>query len=258
MVQIFYQQSYYVIKIRKETMKKQERKPKYGIPVFEILFCLIIALPIIILPILFGLYILIIILCVCVGFFILLRGLFILVGSTHSSKIKMRAKIISIVQPKDDAQVLDVGTGAGLLAIGFAKATKNGKVVGVDIWSQRSMLGSKLETAVRNAEVEGVKSRVEFKTGDARNLPFPDGHFDIVVASMVIHTIRKAEDKRKALSEMVRVLKPRGKFAIMEPGSPAFWSNKKLTIELERFDLVEVRFHQYRRKINIICAIKSK
>jgi ubiquinone/menaquinone biosynthesis C-methylase UbiE len=66
--------------------------------------------------------------------------------------------------------------------------------------------GTSLKNAIRNAEIEGVTGKVKFEKSDARKIPYPNNYFDIVVASFVIHIIRKGRER--ALQEMIRVLKP--------------------------------------------------
>jgi len=135
-------------------------------------------------------------------------------GSIVEERLRIRDELIKFVQPRDGDKILDVGTGGGLLAIGFVKAIGNGEAVGIDIWTPLGG-GTSLRNAERNAEIEGVADKVKFERCDARNIPYPDDYFNIVVASFVIHMIRK--NREKALQEMVRVLRPNGKFAIIEP-----------------------------------------
>ena len=162
-------------------------------------------------------------------------------GSILEERLKIREELIKFVKPRDGDRVLDVGTGGGLLAIGFAKAIEGGEVVGIDIWMKFGG-GTSLRTARRNAEIEGVAGKVKFEEGDARNIPYPDNYFDIVVASFAIHVIYK--DRERALQEMIRVLKPGGKFAVIEP--PRGWAGWKvdeaLRQKLEQFGLQNVRF----------------
>ena len=75
-----------------------------------------------------------------------------------------------------------------------------------------------METAVKNAELEGVSDRVEFRRGDACNIPYPDNYFDKVVASFAAHTIPHKR-RARAFKEMIRVLKPGGTLALLEPKS---------------------------------------
>jgi len=135
-------------------------------------------------------------------------------GEFLEERLRIRDELIKFVKPRDGDRVLDVGTGAGLLAIGFAKVINEGEIIGIDRWIPLGG-GTSLKTALKNAKLEGVSDKVKFVEGDARNIPYPDNYFDIVVSSFVIHIIRKGRDD--ALKEMIRVLKPGGKFAIVEP-----------------------------------------
>uniref|UniRef100_A0A7V1EJ60 Methyltransferase domain-containing protein n=1 Tax=candidate division WOR-3 bacterium TaxID=2052148 RepID=A0A7V1EJ60_UNCW3 len=157
-------------------------------------------------------------------------------------------------------KVLDVGTGGGLLAIGFARTIKNCEVVGIDIW-MRLGGGTSLKIAKRNAEIEGVADKVKFEEGDARNIPYSNGYFDIVVASFAIHIIKRKREE--AFQEMIRVLKPGGKFAIIEPSREYRWVvDEKLRETLEEIGLENVKFQPFlvsypkRRHVYIIYGEK--
>ncbi len=114
--------------------------------------------------------------------------------------------------------VLDVGCGRGLLLIGCAKRVENtgAKVVGIDIWRTADQTGNSPEATKRNAEREGVAEKIDVTTGDARQLPFPNEAFDLVVSSWALHNIRDNIGRDAALAEICRVLKPGGQVAIMD------------------------------------------
>ena len=73
----------------------------------------------------------------------------------------------------ESLKVLDVGTGAGFLALLFAEMGH--KVTGVDLSA------GMLEKAKRNAENMGLE--IDFSHGDAENLSFEDNSFDLVTAN---------------------------------------------------------------------------
>ncbi|MGQ9721814.1 MAG: class I SAM-dependent methyltransferase [Candidatus Jordarchaeum sp.] len=111
---------------------------------------------------------------------------------------------------KGDEYLLDAGCGTGSVAINWAKILDKGKVVGIDIYG--GMSGNSPDQAYRNAELEGVINRIEFKNGNILEIPYPDNTFDIVTAGSVLHELRDEEEKIKALKEIKRVLKSGGKF----------------------------------------------
>jgi len=55
---------------------------------------------------------------------------------------------------------------------------------------------------------------VRVEAGDARQLPFGDAMFDVVVSLNALHNIAKRAERETALVEIVRVLKPGGRFLI--------------------------------------------
>lgn len=68
-----------------------------------------------------------------------------------------------------------------------------------------------LAFARRRARESGIE--VDLRAGDAQDLPFPDGHFDTVVATLALCTI---PDDRQAVTEAARVLRPGGRLLLLE------------------------------------------
>lgn len=96
--------------------------------------------------------------------------------------------------------VLDVACGSGNAAIRAAAA--GGRVVGVDLTPEMFVAGRELATEA------GVT--VDWREGDAEDLPFPDARFDVVLS---VFGCIFAPRHQVAAHEMLRVLRPGGRFA---------------------------------------------
>ncbi len=142
-------------------------------------------------------------------------GCWMLYG-TKIAKPKIALKIIQNLKLTGNEKLLDLGCGRGILLCEAAKHLPHGKVYGIDLWSSKDQSGNRPEKTLENADREGVKERVSIHTGDVRFLPFPDSSFDVVVSSLCLHNIQGKEEREKSLLEMLRVLKPGGKFAIAD------------------------------------------
>ena len=117
----------------------------------------------------------------------------------------------------NEPKMLYVGVGGGMELLQFAYFNRNkGGVVGVDVVDE--MLEA---SRVNFKEAEELnpwfKSEfVDLKKGDALNLPVEDNTID-VAAQNCLFNIFKAEDLKKAIEEMYRVLKPHGRLVMSDP-----------------------------------------
>lgn len=119
--------------------------------------------------------------------------------------------------------VLDLGSGLGGPARTIA-AEFGCHVTGIDL------VGEYCWTAELLTDMLGLGGKVTFRQGDMTDLPFEDGSFD---RAFTMHTQMNVEDKPKLFSEVSRVLKPGGLFAVYEicagPNSPLHfpvpWAN---------------------------------
>lgn len=140
----------------------------------------------------------------------------VMVGGSKIGKFRLRDALLSRIAWRGDERVLDVGCGHGLLLVAAAKRLSTGRVVGIDIWSQADQADNRPEKTAENARLEGVADRVEVCDGDARKLDFPDEAFDVVVSSFALHNIPKSQERERAIREIIRVLKPGGRVAIVD------------------------------------------
>jgi arsenite methyltransferase len=103
--------------------------------------------------------------------------------------------------------VVDLGSGAGNdVFVARAIAGDEGKVIGLDMTEEM------IEKANSNKLKLGFQN-VEFHLGDIEQMPFKNNIADVVVSNCVLNLV---PDKRKAFSEMFRILKQEGHFCVSD------------------------------------------
>ena len=106
---------------------------------------------------------------------------------------------------------LDIATGTGDLAFALARCPGVSAVVGVDLLPEMLHLAAAKRTAA-NARRRSA-APVHLATGDALQLPFPDGAFICATAGF---SLRNMPDVPAAIAEMARVVAPGGRVATLE------------------------------------------
>lgn len=165
-----------------------------------------------------------------------LIGATLMFASSRYGKFRVRDRMLRRLNLTGGETLLDVGCGHGLLLIGAARRLPHGRAVGIDLWSHVDQAHNSREATLRNAALEGVAGRVEVRDGNMCEMPFPDATFDAVVASLAIHNVPKHDDRRKAIREIARVLKPGGQVALMDFKSVGLYAD-----ELQRSALTNVK-----------------
>jgi ubiquinone/menaquinone biosynthesis C-methylase UbiE len=98
-------------------------------------------------------------------------------------------------------EVLDLGTGTAQIPIELCRQNDEVSVLACDL------AASMLDLAIRNIDVAGFRQRILLSQTDAKELPYPDGRFAIVMSNSIVHHIPQPS---VALREAVRVLAPGG------------------------------------------------
>lgn len=124
--------------------------------------------------------------------------------------IKWRKKVVKLVKATNPESILDIATGTGDLAINLAE-TNASKIVGLDISSGMLEIGKEKVTK------KGLANKIDMVLGDSENMPFEDNTFDAIT---VAFGVRNFENLENGLREILRVLKPKGTFVILETSVP--------------------------------------
>lgn len=159
---------------------------------------------------------------------------------------------------KADDHVLDVGCGGGANIAVLLKRCPEGEVDGLD-YSPESVAASKKKNAA------ALGKRCTVLQGDVGNLPYADGSYDAVTA---FETIYFWPDLPRAFSEILRVLKPGGKFLLVcEMGDPSdttwtsridgmtIYAGEDLKICLEAAGFVNIKLE---KKTTWFCLLAEK
>lgn len=149
-------------------------------------------------------------------------------SSTHGNPTDLE-RMINLIKPRSDASALDVATGGGHTAIALAKCAN--QVVAIDITPEM------LAEAKTGASQAGI-SNITFRAEDVHNLNISDCQFDIVASRFAVHHFF---DVNRALQEMCRVLKPGGKFYILDC---SVIDGEETEKEINRIELLRDSSHQ--------------
>jgi ubiquinone/menaquinone biosynthesis C-methylase UbiE len=119
---------------------------------------------------------------------------------------ELEEKVVRFLAPSGDERALDSGSGPGALA--FALAPHVREVVAVDIVPELLEQGRKRAARFPN---------VTFVEGDATDLPFELGSFDLACSLRTLHHIARPE---LAMAQLARVTRPRGRLLVIDQIAP--------------------------------------
>jgi SAM-dependent methyltransferase len=136
--------------------------------------------------------------------------------SSRSGKARELERALGRLPWEGDEAVLDVGCGHGVALIAAARRAPRGRAVGVDVWRERDQAHNSPTATLANARDAGVIDRVELVEADARELPFADESFDVVVSSLALHNLPREVGREIAVRQIARVLRPGGRVVILD------------------------------------------
>ena len=181
--------------------------------------------------------------------------------------------MINVIRLNGSEHILDLGTGAGYVAIGLAKQLKTGKVYGLDKYDvtpkrmcskifdeiRINFFGNTLKNAKKNALLEKQNNTVEFIQSDLTNgIPFADSSIDVVVSSQFLYCI-SPEKLFYVLKDINRVLKPNGVLVFFESKRFFNWDLDQVTSFFKErgYDHTIVESNTFSNKV-IYVGKKSK
>jgi ubiquinone/menaquinone biosynthesis C-methylase UbiE len=146
--------------------------------------------------------------------------------------------VMKAVTPVEDRKVLEIACGTGRFTAMLAE--RGADIVGLDISA------AMLQQGRERAQAAGVADKLEYMRGDAARLPFPDNHFDTVVAMRFFHLMHEPE---RFIQEIRRVSREqiffdtfnsssaRSLYTWALPMGSRLYSNKEVRELLEGADL---------------------
>ncbi|KAK5938221.1 hypothetical protein PMZ80_009191 [Knufia obscura] len=144
--------------------------------------------------------------------------------STHARRTAANSAQFLLPHIKPHFKILDLGCGPGTITADLAALVPQGSVIGMEI------VESVLEQARSLADSRGL-TNLTFQTGDANNLGFGEGEFDVVFCHQLLQHVK---DPVGVLREMKRVCKSGGIVAAREADYASFvWHPRPE--ELERW-----------------------
>lgn len=122
-----------------------------------------------------------------------------------------RKRMIRQLKNINPQNILDVATGTGDVALLTYKLLQPKQITGIDISEGMLQLGrEKIKKA-------GLQNEIQLIQADSEKLPFEDATFDAIT---VAFGVRNFEHLERGLAEMLRVLKPGGRLAVLEFSQP--------------------------------------
>lgn len=133
-----------------------------------------------------------------------------LLGFTMRESL-IKGRLVEQLKIEKGDRVLDIGCGTGTLALMIKKRHADAEIIGLD--------GDPGVLAIARKKAAKLGVEIGLDCGMGFALPYPDGFFDRVVSSLMLHHLTR-DNKKRALAEARRVLRPGGQLHIADFGRP--------------------------------------
>ena len=157
--------------------------------------------------------------------FALLTSLYDPLVAWTARESTFKRRLVKLAQIAAGHSVLDLGCGTATLTILIKRRHRQAMVVGLD--------GDKRILGIARKKVEAAGLDVSLDFGLATELPYPDESFDRVLSSLLFHHLTR-DQKRHALVEALRVLRPGGQLHVAD------WGQARNPIERAQFLSVQL------------------
>jgi len=140
---------------------------------------------------------------------------------------RLHRRVLDIAALSGRERILDVGSGTASLLIEAKKRFP--AVTGTGVDPDERILG------IARKKFARLGVEMTLIQGSARELPFRDASFDVVISTLVFHHL-SGDEKRRALDEIYRVLTKNGRFVLADFGKPQSFVSYVLLRVLSIFD----------------------
>ncbi|BBL70498.1 class I SAM-dependent methyltransferase [Methylogaea oryzae] len=140
---------------------------------------------------------------------------------------RIKGALVAQARLQPGQRLLDMGCGTATLTLLLQQAQPDAEVHGLD--ADAKILAIARDKALR------AEAGIILDLGTAVRLPYPDGSFDRVFASLMLHHLKR-NDKQRALREAFRVLKPGGELHVADFGRPHNRRMALIALLVRRFE----------------------
>lgn len=132
--------------------------------------------------------------------------------SMDFTEVNMAFAKLAVELGPSTGDVLDVGTGTARIPILIWQMRPHWQLTAIDFSKNMLLVGG------RNVEAAGLQQQIQLEWVDAKRMPYPDHHFDMVISNSIVHHL---PDALPFFREVKRVLKPNGGIFLRDLLRPA-------------------------------------